>query len=356
MTRALKRLLLYVLWVLGLFVLARYLTRKRLRILCYHGGSINDEHLFMPSLFMQQETFRRRVEQLAHSGYPVLSLGEALQCLANGTLPACATVITIDDGFYSTVRDFVEPLREHNFPATIYVTSYHAGKETPVFRLVVQYMFWKTAVREVDYPGLGPVPAGKYPIQTAEEKQRLCWDIINHAETNLSEEQRCDLARTLGKCLGIDYDRLASSRCFNIATAEEVRALARAGLDIQLHTHRHRFPVDRETVTREITENREFLSPLTGKPLEHFCYPSGLWSREHWEWLAALGILSATTCDPGQNTPATPRYALLRFLDGDRVSSIEFAAELCGLADWLRGVRSCFAWILGRKVPRSAQY
>jgi peptidoglycan/xylan/chitin deacetylase (PgdA/CDA1 family) len=342
MTLAIKRILLSVMWFMGLFALARFLTRKRLRILCYHGGSISDEHQFMPSLFMRQETFRRRLQYLSSSGYPVLDLGEALELLANNRLPACATVITIDDGFFSTFRDAPGPLREFSFPATIYVTSYHAAKETPIFRLVVQYMLWKTEARELDCTGLGALPPGKRSFRTLEEKKSLVEEIMSHGETQLTDDQRCDLAREMGRRLGIDYDALASSRCFNIMTAEEVRELANVGIDIQLHTHRHRFPVDRESVTREITENREFLAGLVKRPLVHFCYPSGVWSREQWEWLDELGVRSSTTCDAGLNTAATPRHGLTRIIDCDHMSSIEFASEMCGIAQYLRDVR---AWL-----------
>jgi len=68
----------------GLFALARRLTARRLRILCYHGIALEDEAEFQPMLFMRAETFRSRLEQLSRSGYPVLPLGDALERLRRG--------------------------------------------------------------------------------------------------------------------------------------------------------------------------------------------------------------------------------------------------------------------------------
>jgi peptidoglycan/xylan/chitin deacetylase (PgdA/CDA1 family) len=317
---------------------AAHITNKGLRILCYHGGSFDDEHRFMPGVFMRQETFRARLAHLSRCGYPILPLGAAIQRLAAGDYPPCATVITIDDGFYSTYRDAAEALREFRAPATIYITTYHASKETPVFRLVVQYQFWKTQTTSLDCAGLSVGQSGVKSWQTAEEKRRLCWEIIDYAESQLTEHQRCELARELGKRLGVDYDEIAESRRFHLMTADEIRTLAGSGFDIQLHTHRHRFPVNQQAAIQEITDNRAFLSGLVPRPLEHFCYPSGVWSREHWPWLSELGVVSATTCDSGLNYPDTPPHALLRFLDSDDITAIEFAAELAGMSECLRRI------------------
>lgn len=78
---------LYTAKYLGLFRLSRILTRRGLRILCYHGGALEDEHRFSPGTFMTQETFRRRMEHLIDHGYPVLGLEEALARMDDGTLP-----------------------------------------------------------------------------------------------------------------------------------------------------------------------------------------------------------------------------------------------------------------------------
>src|ERR1043165_631679 len=88
----------------GLFALARRLTARDVRILCYHGAALRDEHQFSPGLFMSKETFAARMEFLARQGYPVLKLEEVVERLEQGDWPPAATVITIDDGWFGTYR------------------------------------------------------------------------------------------------------------------------------------------------------------------------------------------------------------------------------------------------------------
>ena len=63
----------------GLFFIARQLTHKGLRVLCYHGFALADEDHFRPKLFMQKDTFAQRMNYLAKQNYPVLELEEALE-------------------------------------------------------------------------------------------------------------------------------------------------------------------------------------------------------------------------------------------------------------------------------------
>ena len=62
----------------------------------------------------------------------------------------------------------------------------------------------------------------------------------------------------------------------------------------------------RKCVESEVAENRRFLQRVVPYPLEHFCYPSGVYGLHQAEWLAELGVKSATTIEPGLNY-ATPR-------------------------------------------------
>jgi len=340
MLRMIKRTVLHLAKWLGLFGLARRITRRKLRILAYHGFASDDEAAFRPGLFMRPETFRRRLAHLARSRYPVLPLGEALELLGEDRLPDRTVVITVDDGFYGFYRNALAMLGERRFAATVYVTSYYCRHPGPVFRLAVQYMFWRASGRPVELDGLGieGLPGGV--LRRAREVDEAMWTVIRHGETACDEPGRHELAEALGGCLGVDYDQIRRRRILDLMRAEELRELPGAGIDIQLHTHRHVLPDDEAGVRREIAENRSYLVGLLGRPAQHFCYPSGIWSRAQWPWLEGAGLVSAVTCDPGLCAPSTPRFALPRFLDGENISQIEFEAELAGFLELLRAARS----------------
>jgi len=328
---------------LGPMRLARRRTAGGLRIRCYHGFSLGDEHTWRPTTFMTADTFRQRMQYVVSHGFPVLGLEEAMARLGRRDLPPGAVVITFDDAFYSTYRLAWPVLRELQLPATVYVTTYYCLKENPVFRLAVQYMFWKAAGDRVDLTGMPPGTADTVSLRDAKETHRAAWAIIEWAETQCTEDERCDVARQLGGRLRVDYERLVRDRTLSLMNTGELRELAEAGADLQLHTHRHRMPDEESGLAREIQDNRAVLEPLTGRPAVHFCYPSGVWSEHHQPYLATQGIATATTCDPGLNYPDTPRLALRRFLDGQHIDLITFEAELHGLAEVLRRARASLA-------------
>ena len=52
---------------------------------------------------------------------------------------------------------------------------------------------------------------------------------------------------------------------------DEVAKVSREGVDVELHAHRHRRPLDRDLFRREISDNRKAIEQLTGRTPVHFC-------------------------------------------------------------------------------------
>jgi len=322
---------------LGLFHLSRFLMRRRLLILCYHGIALQDEADFRPMLFMREGLFRQRLETIKRYRFPVLPLQKALSDLRNGTMVSNGIVITIDDGFYNALSRAAPLLKKFDLPATLYLTSYYVEKGTPIFRLVVQYMLWKTQVTQLE--PLGEPWGPDQGVSLADERLRhaVTWKIIEYGETQCDEDGREDICRTLGGLLQVDYDQIVESRILSLMTPEELPRMEALGVDLQLHTHRHRLPVgDEETCKREIRDNRKFMLSILEEHKHHLCYPSGEWNEELWECLESEGVASATTCEAGLNTAKTPPLRLYRILDQDDLSQIEFEAELFGFCELIR--------------------
>lgn len=326
--------------LLGGFWLAERARPAGIPILCYHGFSIRDEHRFRPALFIRPEQFERRLLWLLRNRFKVISLSEAIERLDSGAIGRREVVITIDDGFH-TVGEIGWPLlRKYGLPATLYATTYYATHQNPIFRLAIQYFFWCTAKERA---ALGDLCPAVQPRDAAEIKGRageaLMWQLIRWGEAELSEDERWTLAREVAGRLEVDHEELRSSRRLSLLSPEELQALGREGLDVELHTHRHVLPPEESAIVREIADNRSALAAAAaGRPLVHLCYPSGEWSRRHWPTLSALGIRSATTCIPGFNAPDTPRLALHRFLDSEDLSQRDFEAEITGFKTLLRTI------------------
>ena len=142
--RRTKRAFLHLARAVGLFALARRLTANSVRILCYHGISIDDQHEFEPLLFMPREQFVRRLALLAKERWKVVTLDQALLALERGTVNDAPVVITIDDGWKSTITHAVPALQRAGMPATLYVTTQYLASRYEVFDVTFQYMFWKS--------------------------------------------------------------------------------------------------------------------------------------------------------------------------------------------------------------------
>jgi len=90
---------------------------------------------------------------------------------------------------------------------------------------------------------------------------------------------------------------------------------------------------------QEILDNMAVLTRLGLPSARHFCYPSGEHAPSHQGWLQGVGIESAVTTHRGFCTPRTSRFLLSRLCDSERISDIEFEADLSGLLEILRRLR-----------------
>jgi peptidoglycan/xylan/chitin deacetylase (PgdA/CDA1 family) len=331
--RALKLSLLGAARALGVFSAAARSRRRsrQLLILCYHGISMDDEHEWAPGLFMSADTFESRLERLRLGGYRVLPLGEAVARLRAGTLPPRSVAITFDDGTVDFYREAWPLLQQYGLPATVYLTTYYCERNLPVFPLVLSFLLRKgrgTRAQIVLRSGESMLVDA-----TSDETRRRAESMLlalAHDE-GMSALEKDDLARTVSLAFGIDYDDLRERRLLHIMTPDEVRELAAHGVDFQLHTHRHRSPLDEERYRAELALNGARITAMTGTIPRHFCYPSGTHKPQFEQWLGAEGIVSATTCEPGLATRASHSLRLPRLLDHSTITDVEFDAWLCGL-------------------------
>jgi len=334
MLKKVKRVTLESLKAIGVATLVHNSRwrRQRLLILAYHGVALSDEHRFNGSQFISQDLLRGRLEMLRRSKSSVLPLDEGLARLYANDLPERAVVITFDDGLSDFYRRAFPILREFNVPVTVYLTTFYSDYQRPVFDLMCAYLLWKGRSIVLDLKEF----AGKdrrIDLNQASARESALAEIRSFSrEKKLSAEAKDALLASLAKHLNVDYDALLEHRVMHNLTSEEVSKLAKCGIEIQLHTHRHRTPLDRELFIREIDDNRASIYRMTGKNPKHFCYPSGVYDLRFLPWLRELGVVSGTTCDPGLASRASNRLLLPRFLDNESLSPIEFESWLAGLS------------------------
>jgi peptidoglycan/xylan/chitin deacetylase (PgdA/CDA1 family) len=284
---------------------------------------------------MSPQQLDQRLKSIERLRCSVLPLAEALRRLQAQDLPPRSVAITFDDGTYDFYKQAYPLLKKRGFPVTVYQTTYYSDYQAPVFNLICSYMLWK---RRADQLAAVPELGLKDPLdlRTEGSRHRIVRTLIERSERdNLTGAQKNEIAKQLAAALGIDYAALCATRILQLMNAQEVAEIARNGVDMQLHTHRHRTPEDEQLFRREIEDNRSCLEALTGKLASHFCYPSGIYREQFFTWLKNAHVNSATTCDAGLASHKNNPYLLPRFVDTTGRTQLEYESWLSGVGSML---------------------
>lgn len=277
-------------------------------------------------MFILERTFESRLALLRRLRFNVISLNEAVAALrGEGTVPPDCVVITIDDGWYSTYAHMVPALMRHGMHATVYCDTKNLLSNLPIPHVMARYL------RKIYAPHAGLSP--------------LAEDAFSRAiDLRLDADRRYSAALEFADSLKLDGSSYVTRRAFSYMTENEVMQASREGFAIELHTHSHSLAdFSFAKVREEVSLNREVLGRLLNVPPTHFrhlCYPSGILPPDGDEPFRHLGIVSATTIRPGIAYPGVDLLLLPRIMDGDHLSELEFEAELCGVGDFLRRMRS----------------
>jgi peptidoglycan/xylan/chitin deacetylase (PgdA/CDA1 family) len=278
------------------------------------------------------------MQHLADRGYHVLPLEEAVERLSNSTLPRLPTVLTIDDGWYGTYSEMLPVLKAHGFPSTLYVSTYYVRHQKQVFNVAVAYVLWKARNRRVRLPFIGVQEVDlDEPAQMANAVKMLSEVADKQPDADARQQMLCQI----GNIVGYDVAEMESRRLIAFMNESELAQAHESRMDLQLHTHRHRFPSGQfELALREIDENRRSLDQICPAERKHFCFPSGEYEKHQLPWLTKMEIDTATTTRSGLNGRSTPRLQLCRLLDSDSMTDLDFEAELSGFLPLARKVVS----------------
>jgi peptidoglycan/xylan/chitin deacetylase (PgdA/CDA1 family) len=338
-----KKIIYKALKTLGIFSLVAHFYRRRVLILCYHGGSLGDEWTYNPCLFMRAQTFRGRIEMLLDKGYQFISLDDLIDKNIDD-LPAKSVCVTFDDGWKSTYTELIPVLADHGIPSALYLHTEKFEDQLPLHNVAVRYLISKATALPTISPQALPWSADPYDVRLKKDVDRLIQDMA--AWIKVSQATNEDVAQVLRQLAaildsqgdGIDFD----DGRFDYLSKEQSESLLMMGCSVELHGHVHRYPIgDPITFKKDLTACRTSISNVGLKKPRHYCYPSGNHDAFASGVLREQNVVSATTCAAGfvgKKELASPHY-LPRFLDGEDVSEIEFLAEISGVADVARSLR-----------------
>ena len=328
---SLKKSVLIAARSVGLFALMRALTRKRPRILCYHGGNLGDERQYNPKLFCTPQQLRQRLDWLRAYGFAPVTLDETLKPGDGSRIPVA---VTLDDGWYSSYHDLLPLLAEYGHQPVLYLHSEAFEQGAPIVGVALRYLVWKAPRRSFTLSGFAPDLDEGYDLAREPDRRALVERAERWLRTVTPGEVEAALVR-LAEAVGVPAATLdLASRRFSYMTRDELRQAAANGCAIELHGHVHSYEPGQLEINRANIERCRESIVAAGLPRPvHYCYPSGRFDPAAPAAMRAAGVRTATTCLPGLVKVSGPddAFFLPRFLDGGDVSMIEFEAEMSGV-------------------------
>ncbi|MCH8505576.1 MAG: polysaccharide deacetylase family protein [Ectothiorhodospiraceae bacterium] len=246
---------------MGLYSVARRLTRNHPRILMYHrfSGEPQPGHV-------SAARFEEQVRYIARHHHP-MALGELITHLREvRPVPAHTLVITVDDG-YADFHDVAWPiLKKHGVPATLFVTTGFVDRELWLWPDQVAWLLEQAPeipeqlqLRDASIPTAGNA-----------------WQsLINHLLT-LPDQAKHEMIQRLAEQLQTTLPSEAPA-AYASCTWDQLRRMQDEGLEVGGHTHTHpTLPkVEHENLPGEIHFCRERLQAELGDQPRPFCYPNG---------------------------------------------------------------------------------
>jgi len=218
--------------------------------------------------------FRRQMETVARYGTPI-GIDDLIRALAGGPLPRNPVMVTFDDG-YRSCHDVALPiLRAVGVRATFFVTTSFVSERRVYWweRIAIVLGMSRRQSRRstavLDYPERMTLD-----LEDPDVHDTLT-DVIK--DTSGLDVER--FLRGLATALEVDWTTELETQHADqlIMTWDMVRALARAGMDVESHGRHHRVlqTLDDATLADELAGSRRELEAQLGRPVRALAYPVG---------------------------------------------------------------------------------
>lgn len=317
---------------LGLYGLARQVSRHHPRILMYHRFSRAPSRGHVSAAALAQQ-----MAMLARDFHPI-SLPSLIDTLRAGEAPKPhSIVVTVDDG-YADFHDVAWPvMRAHGVPATLFVTTGFVDGDLWLWPDQVTWMLDQLDPLPVT---LEAGPISLTPRHVSPWQRDNVWRALIDRLLELPDAQKHETLATLADRLHLAIPT-APPAGFEPVSWQQLRSMQAEGLDVGGHTHTHptlpRVPAD--DLHQEIDHCRARLDSELGARRRAFCYPNGQpedYSAIVRERVEAAGFSGAVVAFADERRH-DDLYTLRRHAAAD--SMFQYRKALSGL-EWLGSRRA----------------
>lgn len=341
-----RRLVRRCLFNLQLHRLTRYLYRKKIIILMYHGftdkkiheGIENhqDKHLYVEMFISQVKHLRKN--------YSIISLEQLIEHYTSGIrIPHNSVVITIDDGHRSNYTLAYPILKQFNVPATIFLTTDFIDNKEFLWEDRVEFAINMTKSKglrlKIDNDILSFALGDNVSKKECDKKIRAR---LKSIPQGLRQGVVESLERSLGQRLSIDKD---IPEIYRPLLWQEVSEMIKRGLiSIGSHTCSHVVLTrcSPENMKRELFLSRQLIEKKTGSSCRLFCYPYGeIGDFDHRtkKLLKESGYSCGLTTVAGVNDEHSDVFELKRLDINQMEDSIDFIMTLSGVYKFIADIK-----------------
>lgn len=329
----------------GLHHVARWLNRRRLLIVCYHGVCEDDcgeKHwLLLPRKeFLEQINYLRR-------HYRCMNVDDAVVALQQGELRAPTACVTFDDGYRNNVEVALPILRAASVPATIYLATGYVGSSEMLWTTEIELAIRNSEASRVDLTLLG---LGVCVLSTSTERRMAAAACCERLK-RLRLDERVAIVNRLRGALAPSAH--VHRRAFAFLDWHNVRTMEATGIvRFGAHTVHHdilsRDADDR--VRSEVSGSMSAVRERVHRPSRTFAYPNGRridFDDRAKSAIAAAGGIAGLSTIEGLNDQQTDALELRRIVVGREVTLANFKLRTSGVFAVVKHLLSTFS----RKVP-----
>jgi peptidoglycan/xylan/chitin deacetylase (PgdA/CDA1 family) len=245
-----------------------------LSILTYHRFPHDDgEEAFDEGVVdVTGEEFERHVACLKKHFTPI-GVDELCAFAAGARLPRNAVAVTFDDGYLDNYEQALPILQRHDCKATFFIATSITTERRLHWWDHVAYLLKRSTrdVIELHYPGV-------VSVNLARDRARAVRRVLHFVKAC----ETIDIERflsELGIATGVDWTRDQERELADglLMTWDHVRALRKAGMDVQSHTRTHRIlkTLNPAELVDELEGSRADLERELGEPARALAYPVG---------------------------------------------------------------------------------
>ena len=344
--RALIYSLLYLLRIHNLF---RFINRRKVTILMYHGFTdFNNDPLLLnhQGKHLNIKKFKKQMIYL-NKKYNIISMTQLIELFSNGSkIPDYSAVITIDDGYKSNYKLAFPVINELKIPVIIFPLTSPVNDRKLLWIDRLEYALLRTQKKSINLK----IGARNYKFDLGSRYNKM----VNGRSIRILVKsiKQDELDKYLDQLIDeLDVDLMKEEKIPNIYQIlewDEIIEMIESGLvTIGSHTHSHYNlkNCDVEIINNELLLSKKLIENKTKKECLYFSYPHGKkrsFSELTKELLKKTDYKCALTTEPGMNDGTSDIFKLKRYSVSNNDSFHGFVYLLCGAREKLSKLKNTF--------------